>query len=283
MAAAFFNALADPERALAVSAGTQPADRVHPEVVTVMREAGIDLAGATPRHLTEDLAAGGRLLVTMGCGETCPVIPGLRRDDWPIEDPKGRPLEGVRAIRDEIRDRVQRLIAAEGWGPAGTAVTPRRAAPADALAIARIYNQGIEDRIATFETRLRAAKDVVQWFDGIHPIVVGEVAGRVVAFASTFGYRPRQCYAAIAEFSVYVERAFRGRGVGGLVLRALIAEACTAGLHKLVSRIFPENHASRNLCKSLGFREVGIYHEHGQLEGVWKDCVIVERTVAAER
>ena len=115
MAAAFFNALADPGRARAVSGGTQPADRVHPEVVAVMREAGIDLSAARPRRLTEELAATGGLLITMGCGEACPVVPGLRRDDWPIEDPKGRPLDRVRAIRDEIRARVERLIAAEGW------------------------------------------------------------------------------------------------------------------------------------------------------------------------
>ncbi len=115
MAAAFFNALADPNRAHAVSAGTQPADRVHPEVVAVMRETGMDLSAARPQRLTDELAASGRLLITMGCGDACPVVPGLRRDDWPIEDPKGQPLDRVRAIRDEIRARVERLVAAEGW------------------------------------------------------------------------------------------------------------------------------------------------------------------------
>lgn len=115
MAAAFFNALADPGRARAVSAGTKPAGRVHPEVGAVMREAGIDLSGAQPRRLTEALAATGQILITMGCGDACPVVPGLKRDDWPIEDPKGLPLDRVRAIRDEIRTRVERLIAAEGW------------------------------------------------------------------------------------------------------------------------------------------------------------------------
>jgi arsenate reductase len=115
MAAAFFNALADPRRVRAVSAGTEPADRVHPEVVTVMREAGIDLSGAKPARLTDDLAAASRLLVTMGCGEACPFVPGLERDDWPIEDPKGKPPDRVRQIRDEVRQRVERLIEAEGW------------------------------------------------------------------------------------------------------------------------------------------------------------------------
>jgi arsenate reductase len=116
MAAAWFNALADGTQARAVSAGTEPGPRVHPEVLAVMREAGIDLAGQTPRKLSDDLARGAQMLVTMGCGEQCPVVPGLRRDDWPLEDPKGKPLERVREIRDEVRARVVALLAFEGWG-----------------------------------------------------------------------------------------------------------------------------------------------------------------------
>ncbi len=153
----------------------------------------------------------------------------------------------------------------------------RAATPADAGAIARIYTEGIEDRIATFETRARSAADIAAWFDGIHPVVVVEDEEQVIAFASTSSYRARECYAKIAEFSVYVARARRGSGAGRVALAALIIAASEAGLHKLVSRIFPENVASRGLCRALGFREVGVYQEHGQLEGVWKDCVIVER------
>jgi arsenate reductase (thioredoxin) len=115
MAAAFFNHLADPERAIALSAGTQPGTRVHPEVVEVMREVGIDLAAAQPRLLTADLARDAALLVTMGCGDACPYVPGLRVEDWPLEDPKGQPIPRVRAIRDEVRRRVERLLAAHGW------------------------------------------------------------------------------------------------------------------------------------------------------------------------
>jgi arsenate reductase len=115
MAAAWFNALADPRRAHAVSAGTQPADRVHPEVLDAMREGGVDLSGARPQRLTEELAAGAELLVTMGCGEACPVVPGLRRDDWPVPDPKGQPPERVRAIRDDVRRRVAQLVDDQGW------------------------------------------------------------------------------------------------------------------------------------------------------------------------
>ena len=158
-------------------------------------------------------------------------------------------------------------------------ITTRPATPADAAAIAKIYNQGIEDRIATFETRPRTPEEITRWFDDAHPIVVAEEAGHVVGFASTSSYRPRDCYSKTAEFSVYVGRDHRGRQVGRQALGALIEESRKAGLHKLVSRIFPENVASRAACRAAGFREVGVYKEHGQLEGEWKDCVIVERLV----
>jgi len=115
MAAAFFNALADPTRARAVSAGTAPGPRVHPEVRDAMREVGLDLGTAHPRPLTDALARGAALLVTMGCGEACPVVPGLERDDWPLADPKGRPPDEVRAIRDAVRARVAALVDARGW------------------------------------------------------------------------------------------------------------------------------------------------------------------------
>jgi len=113
MAAAFFNQLADPTKAEAVSAGTEPGVRVHPEVLSVMQEIGIDLGSAKPQKLTQELASDAALLVTMGCGDKCPYVPGLRRDDWPLRDPKGLPIEEVRAIRDEVKERVQSLIAAE--------------------------------------------------------------------------------------------------------------------------------------------------------------------------
>jgi phosphinothricin acetyltransferase len=155
----------------------------------------------------------------------------------------------------------------------------RAGRPADSAAIARIYNEGITDRIATFETRPRTHADIQKWFDGIHPVTVVEDGGEVIAFASCGAYRPRECYAKVAEFSVYVGRPHRGKGAGRVALEGLVAAARAAGLHKLVSRIFPENAASRAACRAAGFREVGVYREHGQLEGVWKDCVIVERIV----
>lgn len=148
---------------------------------------------------------------------------------------------------------------------------------ADAEAIARIYNQGIEDRVATFETRLRVPDDIVRWFDGHHPIAVVERTERVIAFASTSEYRPRACYQGIAEVSVYVDREFRRQGAGRLALDEVIRLAEAAGFWKLVSRIFPENLVSRALIASLGFREVGTYYKHGCLDGIWRDVIIIER------
>jgi arsenate reductase (thioredoxin) len=114
MAAALFNQLADPRKAQAISAGTEPGERVHPEVQAVMQEMGIDLGQAKPQKLTEELARDAQLLITMGCGDKCPYVPGLRRDDWALRDPKGLPAEEVRTIRDEVKDRVKVLIASEG-------------------------------------------------------------------------------------------------------------------------------------------------------------------------
>ena len=115
MAAAFFNQLADPNQAKAISAGTRPADRVHPEVLQTMLEVGVDLSKARPQRLTTELAAGARHLVTMGCGEECPFLPGVKIQDWPLPDPKGQPLDRVREIRDEIRGRVQKFVDSQGW------------------------------------------------------------------------------------------------------------------------------------------------------------------------
>ena len=153
----------------------------------------------------------------------------------------------------------------------------RAATRADAAAIAAIYNQGIEDRVATFETRPRTVEDIVLWFDDAHPVVVVEEDSAVIAFGATSAYRPRACYAGIAETSVYVAREFRKRGAGRIALAGLIKAAEQAGYRKLVSRIFPENMASRVLVRSLGFREVGVYEKHGRLDGKWRDVIVVER------
>ena len=126
MAAAWFNALANPELARGISAGTEPGARVHPEVLEAMREVGVDLSSATPRFLSSELAESAALLITMGCGEVCPAVPGLRRLDWPLEDPKGKPIARVREIRDEVRDRVLLLLTEEGWARDSGAAPPAR-------------------------------------------------------------------------------------------------------------------------------------------------------------
>lgn len=115
MAAALFNVFADRDKARAISAGTNPAERVHPEVVQAMNEDGIDISAARPQLLTDELARNAQMLITMGCGDHCPVVPGLRRDDWPLEDPKGKPMQRVREIRDQIRARVAALVVRENW------------------------------------------------------------------------------------------------------------------------------------------------------------------------
>jgi L-amino acid N-acyltransferase YncA len=150
----------------------------------------------------------------------------------------------------------------------------------DAAAIALIYNQGIEDRIATFETEPRSVGDIERLLAdraGHYPTVVVERGGEVVAWASAGSYRARPCYDPIAEHSVYVARDQRGTGAGRLALEALAAEAERLGFLKLVSRIFPENTASLALHRSVGFREVGVYRRHGKLDGTWRDCVVVEK------
>lgn len=157
----------------------------------------------------------------------------------------------------------------------------RMATSEDASAIAVIYNEGIADHIATFETRLRSAEDIATWFDGRHPIVVVEEDGALVAFAATSTYSPRSCYAGIAEFSVYVRRSARGHGAGRQAMEALLLAAEDAGFWKLLSRVFVDNVASRRLLASVSFREVGVYERHAKLDGIWRDVVIVERLLPA--
>jgi L-amino acid N-acyltransferase YncA len=160
--------------------------------------------------------------------------------------------------------------------------SPYLARPAgldDAAAIARIYNDGIDGRMATFETAHRTPEQIAAWFDGTHPIVVVTDGARIAGFAATSAYRPRACYAGIAEFSVYVDPACRGQGVGALAMQRLVQEARAQGLWKLLSRVFVENAASRRLLETCGFREVGVYRRHARLDGVWRDVVIVERLI----
>lgn len=204
MAAAFFDAEADPGRARAASAGTQPAAEVHPAVVQAMREAGLDLSGAVPRRLTDELARGARLLVTMGCGETCPAVPGLERRDWPLRDPRGEGLDAVRAIRDEIRVRVVALLDERGWRRArgGAAAALRPAEAADLPAVRALL---AEAGLPADDLSASSPAD----------FVVAERDGRVVGTAGL----ERHGEAALLR-SVAVSGGERGAGLGA----ALVAD-----------------------------------------------------------
>jgi phosphinothricin acetyltransferase len=161
-------------------------------------------------------------------------------------------------------------------------ISIRNAALTDATSIAAIYNQGIAERSATFETTPREIEDIeLRLADSErYPLLVAcDIDGTLLGWAGLSGYRARDCYAGIGEFSVYLDRDARGRGVGRQLLQALIEVARDRGYWKLVSRVFTFNDASRALCKACGFREVGIYEKHGQLDGRWLDVVIVERLI----
>jgi L-amino acid N-acyltransferase YncA len=155
----------------------------------------------------------------------------------------------------------------------------RLARAGDAEAITRIYNAGIAERSATFETQPRTVAQIEQRLHLLerYPLLVAEDASGSVAGLAE--YRPRECYAGIAEFSIYLDRAARGQGTGKALLGALVDAAAQRGFWKLVSRIFPFNTASRSLCRACGFREVGIYERHAQLDGRWLDAVIVEKLI----
>ncbi|RIK41577.1 MAG: GNAT family N-acetyltransferase [Chloroflexi bacterium] len=162
------------------------------------------------------------------------------------------------------------------------AVSTRPATEDDAAAIADIYNQGILGRMATFETMLRTPDDIratLAAAAGRYPFLVAEVDGEVVGWASVSNYRTRPCYAGVGEFSIYIDSRARGQGIGKVLLPALVAAAQEAGFWKLLSRVFPHNTASRALCAACGFREVGTYEKHAQLDGEWLDVVIVERWI----
>jgi L-amino acid N-acyltransferase YncA len=157
----------------------------------------------------------------------------------------------------------------------------RMASLSDAPAIAAIYNQGIAGRGATFETTPRSTADIEGWLQSAdrYPTLVVEHGGAVVGWAGLSAYRPRACYAGIAEFSIYVDSQAQGHGLGRRLLEALVDAARERGHWKLVSRIFPFNTASLALCRRCGFREVGVYEKHGRLDGQWLDVVIVERVI----
>ena len=151
------------------------------------------------------------------------------------------------------------------------------ALPADSAGIARIYNEGIVSRAATFETSLRDENDIRDWFHDRRIVQVAKSNGRILGFATAYPYRDRECYAGVGEFSVYVDDCSKSKGIGRALMSSLLLVARERGYWKLVSRVFPENVACLSLLRSMGFRQVGTYRNHAQLDGVWRDVVIVER------
>lgn len=210
MAAAWFHALSDPAQVRCISAGTEPGSRVYPEVVEAMREVGIDLAAQAPKLLTEELAREATLLVTMGCGEACPVVPGLRRLDWPLEDPKGKPIERVREIRNEVRDHVVRLITERGW--------------ARAVDVQPLGNAELPAVRALLEQHHLPTQGVGQ--DG--SFYVARVNGRVIGAIGVEHYGD----AGLLR-SLVVEAAQQKTGVASALVQRAVAHGARAGLAAL--------------------------------------------------
>jgi arsenate reductase (thioredoxin) len=287
MAEGFLRAAAG-DRVEVASAGTEKT-RVHPLAVRAMREVGIDIGSHQSKTLEGFLNEPWDDVITVcdSANESCPIFPRtVRRLHWSFEDPsratgtEDERLQVFRRIRDEISARIRGWLAEHPLAATRTAFTVRLATPADAAAIAAIYNEGIADRIATFETEPRTPEQLhAQLIDkrDRFPTVVVERDNQVVAWASAGPYRSRSAYSGVAEHSVYVARAARGAGAGRAALEALCRAYAERGFWKIVSRIFPENVASLALHERCGFRVVGVYQRHGKLEGQWRDCVIVER------
>jgi L-amino acid N-acyltransferase YncA len=186
----------------------------------------------------------------------------------------------IRTIYFSYAGAGARLPAMNEASPRHPALAIRRAAAVDAAAIARIYNEGILDRLATLETELRSAEERRQWLAGKserHPVLVAEQDGAVVAWASLNMFNPRRCYDHVADFSIYIARESRGRGLGRALLAHLVEEARALNFHKLVLSAFPFNPAGVALYERAGFRTVGIYREQGQLDGKWVDIIVMER------
>ncbi len=226
MASAFFNRLADPSLAIATSAGTQPAERVHPEVVAAMREVGIDLQRAQPQLLTPELAREAAWLVTMGCGEECPIVPGARREDWPLADPKGQSAVTVRAIRDEVRKRVEAFVRREGYVAVAVEQAGRDAIPE---VLAFLADNGLPAAgLAEHATDLLVARD----------------RGRLVATAALETYGRDALLRSVA-----VDATVRGTGLGQRVTRAALDLAARRG----VARVFLLTETAGAFFPRFGF------------------------------
>jgi len=263
------------------SAGSEPAGRLNPVAVAAMREVGIDIAAETPALLTVDAVRDSDVVVTMGCGDTCPVFPGKRYEDWDLTDPAGQSIDVVRRIRDEIRDRVQGLVddlapaAPVRTAHAGFSVEPMLAEHAEA--VLAIYQAGIDEGNATFETSAPEWSLFDATHSGEHRFVAVDHDRTVLGWVAAVAVSDRCVYAGVVEHSVYVHPSARGRGVGRALLDALVASTEAAGIWTIQSGIFAENSASAALHRAAGFREVGRRERLGRHHGLWRDVVLIER------
>jgi L-amino acid N-acyltransferase YncA/protein-tyrosine-phosphatase len=272
------------------SAGSDPADRINPAVVAAMAEWGIDLSRELPKPLTDEVVRAADAVITMGCGDACPVYPGKRYLDWELEDPAGKPVEQVRAIRDELDRRVQALLAELAPTVGDIRIEPL--VPEDWPEVAAIYAEGIATGNATFETAPptwerwdvshladhRLVARVAAGGSGAAPGPGGALRpGEVVAWAALAPVSDRCVYAGVAEDSIYVAERARGLGVGRRLLTALVERAEEAGIWTVQTGIFPENTASVELHRHCGFRVVGVRERLGQLHGRWRDVLLLER------
>ncbi|MGX7681792.1 GNAT family N-acetyltransferase [Jatrophihabitans sp. DSM 45814] len=256
------------------SAGSEPADQLNPLAIEAMREVGIDITGESPKILTTEAVSRAEVVVTMGCGDTCPYFPGKRYEDWQLTDPAGQPIEVVREVRDDIRTRVETLTNELLRRPS-VRIEPMTEAHADA--VLSIYQAGMDEGNATFETNAPTWSEFDDTKTAGHRFVALNESDVVLGWVAVVPVSDRCVYAGVVEHSVYVSPAARGLGVARALLETLVASTEAAGIWTIQSGIFPENEASIALHRAAGFREVGRRERIGQHNGVWRDVILFER------
>jgi L-amino acid N-acyltransferase YncA/protein-tyrosine-phosphatase len=272
MAAGWLRRLAG-DRVEVRSAGSEPAEAINPVAVQVMKEVGIEIATEQPKVLTVDTVRVSDVVISMGCGDACPVLTGKRYLDWDLADPAGQQLDMVRRLREEIRGRVQALLD-ELLAPPVT-IVPMAAEHAEA--VLAIYQAGMDENDATFETTAPGWADFRATHLAEHSYVALDAAGTVLGWVSAVPVSERCVYAGVVEHSVYVHPAARGQGVGRALLATLAASTEAAGIWTIQAGIFPENQASVTLHAAAGFRTVGRRERLGKQHGRWRDVVLIER------